>query len=493
LQKFCNFKLDQLEKTCKAELTELDLLSVSLSSFFLAIGRKADFTMTLPASLLRELENPQLSVDSRAEQCCETARKLEDKGEYEDARKVLSRYWQKIGERPKVTGLQPDTSGEVLLRVGVLTGIIGSKHQVTDAQEKAKDLISESLAVFESCNYKKKISEAQIELALCYWRTGENDEARDLLKTALSSLPQDCELKAKAVVRLAIVELQETDYEEALSILTDYEALFQKINSQTLKGSYYVTRGNAFEKLWETETRTECLDRALVDFAAASYHFEQAEHRSYLATVENNLGLLYFTISRCDDAHTHLDRARRVLTSLKDVTGVAQVDETRACVFLKQGRLAEAERVARAAVRVQEQGDRHALLAEALTTHGRSLARLERYGAALFAFRRAVDLCEHTGSSNQAAAAALAAFQEIGEHLVVAERGQFLSGRALVEDRLSMERDVIKLALEQSNGHITQAARNLGMSWQALSYALSTRHKELLKDRKPVRHRKQKR
>ncbi|HSE17248.1 MAG TPA: tetratricopeptide repeat protein [Pyrinomonadaceae bacterium] len=449
--------------------------------------------MTLPASLLRELENPNLSVDSRAEQFCQAARALEDKGEYDDARQVLSHYWQGIGERPNVTGLQPGASGEVLLRAGVLTGIIGGKNQITDAQEKAKDLISESLAVFESCNYKKKISEAQIELALCYWRTGENDEARDFLITALSQLPIDGELKAKAVLRLAIVELEESDYDKTLSILTEYDALFQKINSQTLQGSYYGTRANVLEKVWERNTRTEYLDRALVDYAAASYHFEQAEHRIYLAGVENNLGHLYFTISRFDDAHTHLDHARRVFASLKDTNGVARVDETRACVFLKQGRLAEAERVASAAVRVQEEGGRHALLAEALITYGRALARSEKYGAALFAFRRAVDLYEQNSNSPQAAEASLAAFREIGEHLVVAERGQFLSGRALVEDKLTMEREVIKLALEQSDGRITHAARSLGMSWQALSYALSTRHKELLTVRKPVRHRKQKR
>ena len=83
----------------------------------------------------------------------------------------------------------------------------------------------------------------------------------------------------------------------------------------------------------------------------------------YLAYVENNLGMLYFRINQCDEAHTHLDRARRVFQSLRDVGCVAQVDETRACVFLEQGRIAEAERVARLAVLNQEKSGRHGLLA----------------------------------------------------------------------------------------------------------------------------------
>ena len=126
--------------------------------------------------------------------------------------------------------------------------------------------------------------------------------------------------------------------------------------------------------------------------------------------------MLYFRINQCDEAHGHLDRARRIFQSLKDVGCVAQVDETRACVFLQQGRVVEAERVGRLAVQNQEKTGRPALLAEALITHGKALARLDRYGASLVAFRRAFDLSEHTGSRNRAADAAVAAFQEIGEH-----------------------------------------------------------------------------
>jgi tetratricopeptide (TPR) repeat protein len=382
--------------------------------------------MTLRASLLRELEDPNLSVDSRAELCCQLAKHYEDRGEYEDARKALSAYWRRIGERPKLTGLDPNTSAEVLLRAGVLSGMIGSKNQIAEAQETAKNLISESLAAFHSRNYRKKIAEAQIELALCYWRTGEADEARDLLEDALSRLTVANELKGRALLRLAIVEMEAPSPEKTLQILTDHAPLFQRINNETIRGSYYVTLGNALEKLWEKEKREDYLDRALVEYAAASYHFERAGHRCYLANVENNLGLLYFTINRCNEAHEHLDHARRVLVSLKDVGTVAQVDETRACVFLKQQRLTEAERAARSSVYGLEKSGRQALLAEALITHGRALARLGDHGAALSAFRRASEMAQQAGSLNRAADAALAAFQEMGDYLAAYE------GRKLV-------------------------------------------------------------
>lgn len=193
---------------------------------------------------------------------------------------------------------------------------------------------------------------------------------------------------------------------------------------------------------WETETRSEYLDRALIEYAAASYHFEEAEHRCYLANTENNLALLYYTITRYEEAHKHLDHARRVLASLKDNSGVAQVDETRACVFLKQGRINEAVRIARSAVRVQEQGGRHALLAEALTTQSRALARLRNYGAAFSGFRRAIELSEHTGNTKLAAQAALAAFRN-SEIVLLSRKAErsFQAGVCLKRyTRLSMRR-----------------------------------------------------
>lgn len=84
--------------------------------------------MTLRASLLRELVNPTLSVDRRAEVCCELAKDFENKGEYEEAREVLSGLWPNMGQRPRVKGLDQSTSAEVLLRAGVLTGWIGSRR-----------------------------------------------------------------------------------------------------------------------------------------------------------------------------------------------------------------------------------------------------------------------------------------------------------------------------------------------------------------------------
>jgi tetratricopeptide (TPR) repeat protein len=429
------------------------------------------------------------SLDYRAERACQQAKLHENKGNYEEAWRSLSAHWPHFGERPQLTGLAPSVAAEVLLRAGVITSAIGGKNQLPGAQESAKNLISESISIFQSLNYQPKIEEGQVELALCYWRTGELNEARDLLGEALARLKADSEVRCRAVLRLAIVELDSSRHHESLSLLTTNSSGFEKIENDTIRGCYHLTLGNVLELLWEQEQRSDYLDRSLIEYAAASYHFEQVDHRSYLGNVQNNLGFLYFKINRCDEALDHLDYARRVFKDLADIIALAQVDDTRAGVFLKQGLPDEAEEAARSSVDTLEKTDRHALLAESLITYGRALARLGDYTDSFAAFQRAISLSELTGSNNKAAEAALAAFREIGEYLTVSETEKVVSGRTLSDEVNSYEHELIKRALENAQGSVTHAARSLGISYQALGYMLETRHKSLLKDRTPPRRR----
>lgn len=107
-------------------------------------------------------------------------------------------------------------------------------------------------------------------------------------------------------MRLAIVEAQAARDSKAPRILTENESLFEKLNNEILKGSYHVTLGTVFSHLWESKKHGDYLDRALIEYAAASYHFERAEHKCYLANVENQLGLIYFKVNRCEGSSSTL-------------------------------------------------------------------------------------------------------------------------------------------------------------------------------------------
>src|SRR5687768_11893443 len=103
---------------------------------------------------------------------CEIARNLEEAGEFERAADALRGFWKGLLSRPETKGLNQEAKAELLLRTGTLSGWLGSAKQVSRAQEAAKDLISESAAIFEHLGKAEKVAEARVDLAICYWREG---------------------------------------------------------------------------------------------------------------------------------------------------------------------------------------------------------------------------------------------------------------------------------------------------------------------------------
>jgi transcriptional regulator with PAS, ATPase and Fis domain len=368
--------------------------------------------------LLQQINKPLQSYKEQVLLRCALAKSLEDSGNYEAAAGAMGDLWPRVGGRPELKNLDDLTAAEVLLRIGVLTGWLGSIRQLPMAQEMAKDLITEGLSLYESLGQHLKIAESQIEIAYCYIREGALNEAQIILQTALSILGSTTsDLSSKAVLRLAIVESLSGRYNNSFQILSEHASLFGKINNHTIKGSFYNELGRALRNLGTAEKREDYLDRALVEYEAASFHFELAGHVGYQASVENNIGFLLHTLDRFDEAHKHLDRARRLFIKLKDSRSAAQVNETRARAFLAQGRHSEAERAAKSAVLTFEKGDHKALLAEALTTHGIALARLNQIEPSRRSLERAVEVAENVGDYEGAGRAALSIIEELDNYL----------------------------------------------------------------------------
>jgi len=390
--------------------------------------------MKLRAEVLRKLEDPALEPDDRARQRIQLSKKFEEIGDYETAPRALGDLWQGVGVRPRLEQLADEsTRAEVLLRVGTLTGWIGSSEQIQGAQEKAKDLLSESLGIFERLHDRAHAGEAQTELAYCYWRQGAFDEARVILTEVLRRLSKDdLERRAVAILRLAIVETSDKRWNDALRILMEAAPLFEASVTHALKGKFYNELANVLNYLSVAERRRDYTDRALVEYAAAGFHFEQAKHTRNQAAVENNLGYLFATLGNFTEAQSHLDRARRLFSRLKDTVHSAQVDETRARVFIAAGRYAEAERLARIAAGVLSKGGELALLSETLITHGVALARLGRHVPARSAFLRAQETAELAGDREDAGLASISLIEELGNELsfeelrVAYERGDEL-------------------------------------------------------------------
>lgn len=473
--------------------------------------------MNFTKDLIHQILDPKLSANERARLRCQLAKQMEEAGNYEAARDAMGELWRGVGERPNLENLTQETVADVLLRIGILTGAIGSSKQIRDSQEIAKNFISEGLTVFESLQLVKKAAEAQTEIAVCYGREGALDNARVMLSQALSRLTtEDGDLYARSLLRSAIVEKLSSRLSDALNVLTKASSLFEASNNHTLRGTFHYEFANVLRRLGEIEDGTNYLDRAVIEYTAASVHFEQAGHARYQACVENNLALVYLNTNRLLEAHEHLDSAQALFTRLNDNVHLAQVEDTRARVMLAEGAIPKAEKVARAAVRLLETGG-ESILAEALITHGITLFHLGREDDARISFERAYQIAEQAGDLETAGMAALSLFEHLAAQLSDDEMCEILdrahellkrSKNAATRDRLTEsafralslihtsrpdwdtfsldqtlhrhEARYIQMALEDAGGVKSRAARLLGLgSHQNLQYMLRNLHKDL--------------
>lgn len=470
--------------------------------------------MNSTKDLLHQIQDRTLSPEQRALARCKLAKQFEEVGNYEAARVAMGDLWAGIGAAPNVEGLTASTRAEVLLTVGSLTGWLGSTKQVEGSQQAAKDNISESIRVFESLHDVKKVAEAQIEIAVCYRREGALDNARVWFAEALSRLDdRDGDLRAVALLRSAVLEQLAGRLNDALNLLRPAATLIDASINHTLKGRFHNEFANVLRDLGEIENRADYVDQALIEYAAASIHFEEAGHDRYQACVENNLAMLLFKLSRLEEAYQHLDRADTLFTTLGDVVHQGQVAETRAQFMIAEGALVQAERSARRAVQLLENGDQRSLLAEALTTHGTVLSLLRHEEQAYAAFERAIQIADEAGDRESAGLAALVLVEQLPERLSDDELFAILEGanerlgkaqnvdllrrqkecfrrfvsRILWPDLpISLEQSVgrhearlILRALEATGGVIRQAARLLELSYQGLQKILNNRHKDV--------------
>jgi len=484
-----------------------------------------------------KLDASLLIANEKAEFKCRTALELKDRGEYQAARDVMFPLWKGIGSRPDTRGLAAEVVPRVLLCAGILTGWLAGANGIKDADDYARDLITESITLYDAIGDSRKVAEARAELAQCYWRAGANDEARIWLSAALERLTTGGNARANALLVLSSVEWAESRYKQVLKILTENARLFERINNETIKGTYHNQLGITLRAIGSTsKKRSDYFQRAITEYRAADEHFKRARHVIFRAHVKNNIAFVLRELRRFKEAHQHLEQARRLFMRARDSVRTSQVDESRAQLFIAEGKYKEAEQLARNAGRSFERAGRQCFLAEALVTQGIALARLHETEHAQFIFQRAIETAHQAGSLNSAGIAALTMIEELDSlssevqsvaytqarewladrqspdtkpRLKAARKkigGELLSKAKAVDARevlfnkrcdledevLKYERDLIRRTLAKVNGQVTDAARLLNIGRQRLAHRIETKHPDLLKERTPVRRRSRK-
>jgi tetratricopeptide (TPR) repeat protein len=468
----------------------------------------------LTEELYGQLTDAVLSSEERTAAQCLLASRLIHVGQYEEARKVLP--FPGIGKRPNIEGLSPQVEAELLLQCGVLSSWLGSVQQVRDAQERSKDLLTEAHRIFLSLHKPDKVSETEYELGLCYWRLGAFEEARIVFQEALGRDIPD-ELKAKIHIRRCAIEFQTGHLYESRRILEEARPFFENTNDG-LKGRFHGQLGLVLRRFGSLSGNAEYFDRAIIEYTAAIYHYENAGHIRYCAINLNNLAFLLLELKRYKEAHRQIRYASKLLREFHDEGLLAQVSETEARIYLAEGRYQEGMLVIKKAVSVLEKGDENALYADALIWEAILLSRLHYHNKSIKTLIEAVKIAEAAGALTNAGQGLIALIEEhharitkrqLVQAYVRAERllreskdhadrlrnASILVVAVLSQPRLSdpdfslkkavneFEAGFIEQALEEEEGSITKAAKKLGLTHQTFTSMLQGRHRNLLPKR----------
>lgn len=177
------------------------------------------------------------------------------------------------------------------------------------------------------------------EQAVALWRAGNYAEAREVLKRELGGTSDEGE-RIAITLNLSQVDWSAGKHPQALRVLLDIADDVARYFSPLIKGKYFNTLGAVRYALGE-------IDAAFEAYTAASIWYERAHDFKLKSEVENNIALLKREAGLYEDAHFHLDIAA---ASSQDEVIHAQIDDSRARVFLAEGKPDKALEVALAAV-----------------------------------------------------------------------------------------------------------------------------------------------
>ena len=267
-----------------------------------------------------KLDTSHLSRDKEALSRCQLALEQRDNEKPQSALEIMRPLWDGVGTFPDIQGLQPETAADVVLCAGILTGWIGARNQIKDAQESARNLITKSITYYKSNNLTRKAAEAWSEIAYCYWREGRVNEARIMLHEALERLPPAGLKRARALLKLVDVEHSAARHYDALKILTDNRAVFASITHLPVKASYHNELAITWGTIGTAENQPDYFQRALTEYKAAEHKFKLAKNYIYCACVKNNEARVLSKLGRFKEAHKHLDQARLITVRFKDRT-----------------------------------------------------------------------------------------------------------------------------------------------------------------------------
>jgi tetratricopeptide (TPR) repeat protein len=297
--------------------------------------------------------------------------KLERCGRYDEALAELRDIWKDTTTFPNVDEFEPPAAADIVLRCGSLIGFLGHTRQISNSQEKSKNLLTEARNRFLDIYDVEKIAECENYLALAYWRTGELVEADTWIEQALlHNLPNSNRTRLYSYIIKCLVSLRPDKFDENISLLESLENDFINFGCSSLKGDFYNHYGLNLRKIGKTS-------EALEKYKLAKHFHQKSGHQIYLGTIENNIAYLYKSQSKFVEAHEAINNAVKIFRQIKDKTREGFTLDTKAQIYFTERKFEEALTTSDKAIAILAKSENKAYLVEGCLTKAKTLIYLD--------------------------------------------------------------------------------------------------------------------
>jgi tetratricopeptide (TPR) repeat protein len=184
----------------------------------------------------------------------------------------------------------------------------------------------------------------------------------------------------------------------------------------------------------------------------------------------NNLAIVYRNGGRYSQAHQTIDEAISLFKALHDTGWISHALDTKALIHLDDDYPDEALKVIEQAIEIFSEGEDYGGLTDAMWTKCLCLFRLKRYTDGLAVFIELGDI-----AARQIGQVAVDKFTTL-----LMEQVYILKQFPLTDELASLKRSLVVKAMRESDGHVSKAARKLGLrSQQHLSEILNNQFPDI--------------
>ncbi|HEX8287874.1 MAG TPA: tetratricopeptide repeat protein [Pyrinomonadaceae bacterium] len=297
------------------------------------------------------------------------------------SQEILRNVWDDFAIDPKFDYCEPKIRAELFRLCGVFLSLYGSARNKNDFQLRGKNLLTKAINIFEAEGLHDKSAEANVMLAFCYWNGGEVEECEAVLETIESGFAENQlhPVYLQSCVNRMMTLYYNEKFQEALSIIEKLTVPMEFCMDARLQAMFHNQAGIIY--------------RSIGKYGKAAYHLNEAirfakraNNPLFVGINFNNLAFLYKEMSNLAQAHHCVSESIKVLEKLNHLGLLPHFLDTKAAIFLDEGKSIEALKTIEESIELFRQGEDYRGLVASLWTKVRCLFRLDLKDEALFIY-----------------------------------------------------------------------------------------------------------